>query len=218
VAPLLLHQQEQPQSVSFLLYDCRTSTIESQLRISAYQIMATSRQVQQYAYQPLHQHDIQIRLLRLKCPSDQLITVSCEVQTFDLSRAPPYLALSYVWGHPHPQIEILLDNESFAVTETLWDFLHFFQYNEDNHDGKTYIWIVRPLSFALWTEADFNRIKSALTNRIRQSEATLSNICQEYTSELYALSHGWGPMRSPNVQRPTLSPRILKTWLLLFDY
>jgi hypothetical protein len=177
--------------------------------------MAASPRVQRYAHQPLHQHVSQIRLLRLKSPSDQLITVSCEIYTFDLGRAPPFLALSYVWGHPDPQIEILLDGKSFAVTKTLYDFLHFFQHSEDNRDGKTYIWIVRPLSVALRTGADCNRIRSALINRMRPSEATLSSICQKYTSELYALSRGWGLMNSLNVQRTTLSPQTSKIGPLL---
>lgn len=89
---------------------------------------------------------------------------------FALDSAPRYLALSYVWGAQYPQKEILLDNKSFAVTKTLYNFLLYFQKNDENRAGETYLWIVRLLHVTLRTNTDCCRAKSVSTNRVSTSE------------------------------------------------
>jgi hypothetical protein len=65
----------------------------------------------------------QIRLFRLTSPSQILLG---ELQIFDLDHAPPYMALSYMWGDAANDNTIWIDDQPFMIRQNLFDFLHSF--------------------------------------------------------------------------------------------
>jgi hypothetical protein len=105
-----------------------------------------------YVYHDLPQSGRYIRLLRITPPPHQdavhsqttpCDVPSCQVYTFKLKSAPPYLALSYVWGTSKGgKSDILLDNKRWKVTNTLYHFLRIFRHDTENCGGEIYLWIV----------------------------------------------------------------------------
>lgn len=72
-------------------------------------------------YRPLAKNEI--RLIRLTKGSLSSDYYELEVQHFDLPTAPPYLALSYVWGDPRKVETILVDDRKLDVTVNLYQAL-----------------------------------------------------------------------------------------------
>jgi hypothetical protein len=114
-----------------------------------------------YVYRALDHSISQIRLLRISPFVSAAIVyndrygvkmgpIKCNVETFDLDSAPPYLALSYAWGKTNGvRHSIQLNGGSFEVTRTLYDFLCCFRPESRNRNGETYLWIVSTLP-SLW--------------------------------------------------------------------
>jgi hypothetical protein len=50
--------------------------------------------------------DRELRLLSIRKPENQTALIKCDTQTFELSHAPRFDALSYVWGDPSVAKEI----------------------------------------------------------------------------------------------------------------
>ena len=93
--------------------------LESLLRLISGQYAGARRKP--FRYTPLA--DGEIRLFRL-LPSDG-INIACQMQHFQLSRAPCYTALSYRWGattRPH-SIYINEDGKKLGATKSLYQFL-----------------------------------------------------------------------------------------------
>jgi hypothetical protein len=70
---------------------------------------------------------INTRLLRLELgpvidTPNSMISVSLHVTS--LQDAPPYRAVSYMWGEPSPTKQILLNDQPFTVRQNLWDLLN----------------------------------------------------------------------------------------------
>ena len=63
-----------------------------------------------------------IRLLKVLRPKDQ--EVECEICTHVLNEAPPYFALSYVWGDVKATDTITVGGEPFSVTTNLKSALY----------------------------------------------------------------------------------------------
>ena len=75
-----------------------------------------------YCHQALDISTRQIRLIKLL--PDQGGPPSCNIATFELSSAPSFVALSYTWGPPSPQFDILVNGKPLSIRENLF---HFFQ-------------------------------------------------------------------------------------------
>jgi hypothetical protein len=90
-----------------------------------------------YPYKPLD-HDLrEIRLLQMKQFSSTSASVCCSLNTVSLSDKPNYFALSYVWGRPDFDEQILIDGTATAVTKTLLQSLR----NIRGVFGAVLIWV-----------------------------------------------------------------------------
>lgn len=86
-----------------------------------------------YAAHPLRldssKHIRLIRVVPYASPQDQSVendcpsTVTVEIHTVPLESAPPYIALSYVWGPPEPSRLISVAGQPLQIRENLWGFL-----------------------------------------------------------------------------------------------
>ena len=88
----------------------------------------------QYQYKPLQNSAQQIRLLEIL--STEHGRISGSLKHFDLADAPPYIALSYTWGSPHPTRAIHVNRHALPIRQNLYDF---FTVHGDRLRGS-YIW------------------------------------------------------------------------------
>jgi hypothetical protein len=88
-------------------------------------------------YTPLNSKTGELRLLSIRKPENQTALVKCDTQTFELSHAPRFDALSYVWGDPSVAKEIQFCGLSRLVTENLFEALTRLR---EEGDSK-WIWI-----------------------------------------------------------------------------
>jgi hypothetical protein len=51
-----------------------------------------------FLYTTLNSQRSELRLLTIREPFNQAVSIDCDIQTFELSHAPRFDALSYVWG------------------------------------------------------------------------------------------------------------------------
>ena len=77
-----------------------------------------------YRHQALDTSTRQIRLIKLR--RGQPDKPQCDISVFDLDSAPPFLALSYTWGPPSPQFDILVNGESLSIRENLYQFIQAY--------------------------------------------------------------------------------------------
>jgi hypothetical protein len=74
---------------------------------------------QKYQYTPLDASQNSIRLLRLQAAPDASAPIRCSLFHTTHKEAPPYVALSYVWGDSsNPQL-VLVDSGAISVTPNL---------------------------------------------------------------------------------------------------
>ncbi|KAH9222309.1 heterokaryon incompatibility protein-domain-containing protein [Leptodontidium sp. 2 PMI_412] len=73
-----------------------------------------------YTYEPLDPTRKQIRLLRLSQANDNGVVTSLDLQIFDLSEAPRFLALSYVWGKPDKIMCLPCRDGTIMITQNLF--------------------------------------------------------------------------------------------------
>jgi hypothetical protein len=64
--------------------------------------------------------------------------VHCSIETFNLSSAPKYVALSYTWGNALELEQIYINNKTFEVRKNLFNFLHSFRSKKAN---TRYLWV-----------------------------------------------------------------------------
>jgi hypothetical protein len=102
-------------------------------------------------YEPLPSPD-SIRLIRLNESECQGSSVSCTLTTFELEASPPFYALSYTWGSPYQNVDVVIPETCAAefprsitcngfevpVTANLFDFLVQHQQVMLSND---YLWI-----------------------------------------------------------------------------
>ncbi|GAB7328372.1 hypothetical protein MBLNU13_g00356t1 [Cladosporium sp. NU13] len=98
----------------------------------------------QYSYTPIQANHI--RLLKparhAGLSSQSILTFT--VETYPIATAPPYTAVSYVWGLVSASQEIRLDGRSFAIRQNLWSCLYYLLLSttKPNHDiDWTHIWV-----------------------------------------------------------------------------
>ncbi|XWW99289.1 hypothetical protein V2A60_007298 [Cordyceps javanica] len=95
-------------------------------------------------YSPLDRTKSEIRLLTIENDAGQ--PISCRLETVSFSQAPPYTALSYVWGDETVKRKILLDGKEVPVTTNLAAALRYVKGHWSNfypgRDATTFrIWI-----------------------------------------------------------------------------
>ncbi|KAH8587273.1 heterokaryon incompatibility protein-domain-containing protein [Bisporella sp. PMI_857] len=79
-----------------------------------------------YRYQPLNLAQTQIRLFRLRnTQSGDALTGALEVHV--LEAAPPFKALSYIWGPTGGEKDLIVDGRMLQVRSNLYDFLVSYQ-------------------------------------------------------------------------------------------
>ncbi|KAH9207808.1 heterokaryon incompatibility protein-domain-containing protein, partial [Leptodontidium sp. 2 PMI_412] len=76
-----------------------------------------------------------IRLLAILPGVDD--PIRCELSVVDLETAPPYEALSYVWGTPDPTLDILCNGKAIPVGPNLYSALRHLR----GGYGTRIIWI-----------------------------------------------------------------------------
>ncbi|KAF7552039.1 hypothetical protein G7Z17_g4574 [Cylindrodendrum hubeiense] len=75
-------------------------------------------------YTPLGDPSSNIRLLEINVrDSPRRPRVTCRMRTVSLDSAPPYYALSYVWGDPTERKNIVINSQLVSVTKNLEDAL-----------------------------------------------------------------------------------------------
>lgn len=97
-----------------------------------------------YQYEPLQNSESDIRILRL-VPSNESDEICCCFEMRSLNDKPFYLAASYEWGDPEPQVDIKIDGKRFRIRLNLWLFLHYLQTNKPD--------LVRSDHFRIWVDA-----------------------------------------------------------------
>ncbi|KAI6085595.1 heterokaryon incompatibility protein-domain-containing protein [Hypoxylon rubiginosum] len=93
-------------------------------------------------YQPLDTSRPEIRLINI-LPSNE--TIRCTLQTESLSPDLKYAALSYVWGNPEDTEQIIVNDEEFSATKSLYEALRQFCSNTalltNNNDTTLPLWV-----------------------------------------------------------------------------
>jgi Heterokaryon incompatibility protein (HET) len=79
---------------------------------------------QLYQYHFLRPDRKQIRLLRLGPKDEDSVIHTLELQTFDLSEAPRFYALSYVWGQPDKNMPLPCNGGEIMLTANLFRAIH----------------------------------------------------------------------------------------------
>jgi hypothetical protein len=92
-----------------------------------------------YNYEQLDLTKQQIRLITLHVAIESSDPIRCDIHTFDTSKKPHYVALSYTWGPEHPKQTILINGRQFSIRQNLYDFL--LRYRKDYSENIHYLWI-----------------------------------------------------------------------------
>jgi hypothetical protein len=87
-------------------------------------------------YSQLPRDSKTIRLLKI-IPGQRSETIQCELQVTTLDSAPPFEALSYVWGNPNPPDEIICNKQRKSVTPNLGAALKHLRLGEE----ERLVWI-----------------------------------------------------------------------------
>ncbi|KZL67811.1 HETdomain-containing protein [Colletotrichum tofieldiae] len=85
-------------------------------------------------YSALGRETKSIRLLKLYAPKEN-DTLRCTLTAHSLDDAPPFIAVSYVWGAPEPSHEIAVNEAAFRVRENLWHALGQLVHIANNEDN-----------------------------------------------------------------------------------
>jgi hypothetical protein len=88
-----------------------------------------------YLYVPLDKSTRSIRLFQLQLQDDGSIQGCLTNHSHD--KAPPYLALSYMWGPEHPTHTISVDGQPMVIRKNLFDFLQVYRSRHLND----HVWI-----------------------------------------------------------------------------
>ena len=94
-----------------------------------------------YQYQPLDHATQQIRLVTLLDPLVNDDAIRLDIEVFEISEAPPYTALSYVWGPPPSYNDIYIADGRLKIRENLFKFLTEFRKCRNKTPSDRYMWI-----------------------------------------------------------------------------
>ena len=96
-------------------------------------------QLEPMTYIPLPKDGATIRLLKIERSNSRRAVIKCKLEDISLNDKPEFAAISYVWGPPVFDCNIICNGQSLAITETLHYALA--RYREDmNWFRKDYIW------------------------------------------------------------------------------
>lgn len=112
------------------------------------------------------------RLLKLELESSEVApssTISLGLHVTSLANAPPYTAVSYVWGLPSPTKQILLNGQPFTVRQNLWDLLS--RLRDVKYDD--YLWI-DALSIDQTNDKEKNHQVAMMGSIYKQAELTIA--------------------------------------------
>jgi hypothetical protein len=84
-----------------------------------------------FQYPPLDLCSKQIRLLELQPSLSRSSDIHLTLRIASLDDPPPYFALSYTWGDPHPARTVLVSGCEFTVTPNLFAFLQRFRHAKE---------------------------------------------------------------------------------------
>ncbi|KIM96056.1 hypothetical protein OIDMADRAFT_132965, partial [Oidiodendron maius Zn] len=154
-----------------------------------------------YSYSPLDGPDT-IRLLVIEADDKIPGQIKCRLEHFNISEAPSYTALSYVWGDGSHKSRIHLDGQVCEVgqnlfqalwhlrgysRETTWiwiDALCIDQRNilERNHQvrlmGRIYETAVKVIIWLGWTDSESDKkSQGAMSYLMQMRKETTENIC-----------------------------------------
>ena len=76
-----------------------------------------------FVHIPLDDSTIQIRLLQV-LPGEQDSEIACNLQAYSFLDAPPYQAISYIWGDDDNFSSVCVDGKRLTVRYNCWDVLH----------------------------------------------------------------------------------------------
>ncbi|KAI4916330.1 uncharacterized protein J4E92_009247 [Alternaria infectoria] len=93
-----------------------------------------------YQYQPLDHATQQIRLVTLQDPLENDDAIRLDIEVFEISEAPPYTALSYVWGPPSNNA-VYIATGRLEIRDNLFKFLTEFRKYHDKTPSDRYMWI-----------------------------------------------------------------------------
>jgi hypothetical protein len=138
-----------------------------------------------YKYQPLDHTKQQIRLIRLLESEDEGDPICLYIDTFEISNAPRYTALSYVWGPPTPNHELYIEDErsqivKSVVRENLYRFLQCFQKQEEKEHSDLYFWIDQ-LSIDQTTNAERNHQVQMMSDIYSNATSVIVWLGNHYT-------------------------------------
>ncbi|OHE92741.1 hypothetical protein CORC01_11959 [Colletotrichum orchidophilum] len=85
-------------------------------------------------YHPLSRETKSTRLLQFQHQQENE-SLQCTLTTHSLNDAPPFVALSYVWGAPEPAYDININGAVFQVRENLWHALHQMAHIANHKDN-----------------------------------------------------------------------------------
>jgi len=134
---------------------------------------------------------INTRLLELELDSSTAtpsLPISVRLHVTSLVDAPPYTAVSYVWGEPAPTKQILLNGQSFTVRQNLWDLLN--QLRAVEFDG--YFW-VDALSIDQTNDREKNHqvaIMGSIYARAKKTIAWLGTASVEFAAQCQTFKTG----------------------------
>jgi hypothetical protein len=74
-----------------------------------------------YTHLPLGTTRQQIRLIQVRRDRDG--PIHCDISTFDIEVAPPYRAISYMWGPLEPEHDLIVDNKRLSIRSNLRSLL-----------------------------------------------------------------------------------------------
>jgi hypothetical protein len=79
----------------------------------------------QFKHRPLDINKKEIRLIEFKLEPDHRI--NCYIHHFELSTAPPYYAVSYMWGDESDEQNVTIEGQPFKVRRILYDYLTTYE-------------------------------------------------------------------------------------------
>ena len=98
----------------------------------------------QYSYTPVAANHIRLLKSARQTGLNSNSVLTFTVETHPIARAPPYTAVSYVWGLAAASQEIRLNGHAFAIRQNLWSCLYYLMQSATNPNHNidwTHIWV-----------------------------------------------------------------------------
>jgi hypothetical protein len=158
-----------------------------------------------YKYQPLDHKRKQIRLAQLLPYSSFDDCICLRLYIFDLSDAPPYTALSYVWGPPSPVHTVHLEDERsrrgcLRIRDSLYNFLVEIRKQGEKEDSDQYLWIDQ-LSIDQSTTSERHHQVQMMSEIHSNAESVVVWLRPESTTQLQNSHEAILKHRSPHLSK-----------------